>query len=88
MISYIRNQSQPADIRSDKAPFVLACQAAGQGAKNQIKKLLAFVSSISICFCGYIPHLSPGTRHGSVNGLLNSPPKTTEWIAFHTLQNL
>lgn len=40
MISYIRNQSQPADIRSDKAPFVLACQAAGQGAMMVIGGLL------------------------------------------------
>ena len=32
IIAYIRNQSQPSDIRSDQAPFVLACQAGGQGA--------------------------------------------------------
>lgn len=40
IIAYIRNQSQPSNIRSDQAPFVLACQAGGQGAMMILGGLL------------------------------------------------
>ena len=39
-MAYIRNQSQPSDIRSDQAPYVLACQASGQGAMMILGGLL------------------------------------------------
>ena len=40
IMAYIRNQSQPSDIRSDQAPYVLACQASGQGAMMILGGLL------------------------------------------------